>query len=85
MVEKTYRIIKTTTINLLAGIILAAVLVVNVFAKSSPSLISDDETQTLLAEIVKPLYKAAGVSFNQDKIYIVNDNSLNAFVKSSSV
>lgn len=78
--EKTYRIIKTTTINLLAGIILAAILVVNGFAKSSPSLISDDETQTLLAEIVKPLYNAAGVSFNQDKIYIVNDNSLNAFV-----
>lgn len=44
------------------------------------TLISDAETQNFLAQVLQPLYKAAGVNFNADKIFIVRDNSLNAFV-----
>lgn len=44
------------------------------------TLISDAETQNFLAEIIRPLYRAAGVNFDARKIFIVNDNSLNAFV-----
>ena len=44
------------------------------------TLITDAETQKFLADIVGPLYKAAGIAFRPDHIYIVRDNSLNAFV-----
>lgn len=47
---------------------------------SDITLISDAETQNYLAAIVRPLFQAAGLSFNANKIFIVNDNSLNAFV-----
>lgn len=43
-------------------------------------LISDVETQNYLTSVVRPLYNAAGISFNANNVYIVNDNSLNAFV-----
>ena len=43
-------------------------------------LISDAETQNYLADIIRPLFKAAGIAFNANNIFIVNDNSLNAFV-----
>ncbi len=46
----------------------------------SLSLISDEETESLVRDIVKPLYKAANVRFNPYDIYIVNDPTLNAFV-----
>ncbi|MBR1825323.1 MAG: M48 family metalloprotease [Alphaproteobacteria bacterium] len=49
-------------------------------ADDSITLISDAETQKYLADIVQPLYQAAGLAFNPNKIYIVRDNSLNAFV-----
>jgi len=44
------------------------------------ALISDAETQNYLAEIVRPLFRAAGLHFNENNIFIVNDSSLNAFV-----
>lgn len=43
-------------------------------------LISDEETEQLLAQIIQPLFKTAGVRFNRNNIYIVEDPSLNAFV-----
>ncbi|MEE6207521.1 MAG: M48 family metalloprotease [Alphaproteobacteria bacterium] len=43
-------------------------------------LISDAETQNYLSAIIKPLFRAAGLPFNANNIFIVNDNSLNAFV-----
>lgn len=51
----------------------------NVEAQSF-SLISDEETETFLADVAKPLFGAANVRFNRNNIYIVSDNSLNAFV-----
>jgi len=49
-------------------------------AAAQISLISDEETEQYLAEIVRPLFRQAGVPFGRHNIYIVNDNSLNAFV-----
>ena len=43
-------------------------------------LISDTETQNYLAEVVRPLFKAAGVPFDKNRLMIINDSSLNAFV-----
>lgn len=44
------------------------------------SIISDEETEQYLAQVLRPIFKTAGIPFNRNKIYIVNDNSLNAFV-----
>ena len=40
------------------------------------SIISDEETEQYLASVIRPLFQQAGVPFNRNKIYIVNDNSL---------
>lgn len=51
------------------------------YAKAdSIGLISDEETEDFLAKQLKPIFNAAGIPFNRNNIYIVNDNSLNAFV-----
>ncbi len=78
--EKTYRLKTNKMLKLLTGYILVAVLTFACKASAQPSLIMDDETQTLLSNIISPLFKAADIPFNKNKIYIVNDNSLNAFV-----
>ena len=44
------------------------------------SIITDEETEIYLSNIVRPIYQLAGIPFNRNKIYIVNDDSLNAFV-----
>ena len=49
-------------------------------ADDNITLISDAETQKYLADIVRPLFKAANLAFDSNKIYVVRDNSLNAFV-----
>ena len=45
-----------------------------------PSIISDDETESLLHQIVRPLYQAADIPFSPDKIHLLDDTELNAFV-----
>ena len=84
MVEKAYRLINKIMFKLLAGFILAAVCLTDCLADNSPSLISDDETHTLLTNIIQPLFKAANVSFDKNKIYTINDNSLNAFISNGN-
>ena len=84
MVEKAHRLIKKNILKLFVGYILATVLVFDCLAKQSPSLISDDETHTFLVNIIRPLFNAAGVTFDKNKIYIINDNSLNAFVSNGN-
>ncbi len=49
-------------------------------AQAQISIISDEETEMYLAQVLQPIFKTAGIPFNRNKIYIVNDNSLNAFV-----
>ncbi len=76
MVEQVIRIIKSIVFILL--------LFVGLYIKPTNAegltLISDAETQNYLAQVVKPLFNVAGVRFSPNNIYIVNDNSLNAFV-----
>ena len=49
-------------------------------AKANMTIISDEETEGYLESLIRPIFQAAGISFNRDKIFIVQDNSLNAFV-----
>lgn len=50
------------------------------WAQNMPPVISDDETETLLHQIIRPLFQAAGIPFRTDKIYLLKDDALNAFV-----
>ena len=74
MVAKITRLITASIVLILLGLLGKPAYADDI------TLISDAETQNFLAEIVRPLYKAAGLSFDANKIYIVRDNSLNAFV-----
>jgi predicted Zn-dependent protease len=44
------------------------------------SIIRDSETESLLADLTRPIFQAANLNPDDIKIYIVNDDSLNAFV-----
>ncbi len=53
----------------------------NSFAEQSgPSLIRDAQTEKFLRELARPIFIAADLNPQNIKIYIINDNSLNAFV-----
>lgn len=82
MVEKAYQRLRPFWQKLTGSLLLSVFL-----SWTAPSaqaqelrLISDEETEQLLAQITQPLFKAAGVPFNRNNLYIVEDNSLNAFV-----
>ncbi len=59
--------------------LLTALLAVEVKAQSL-KLISDEETEQLLAQVIQPLFKAANIKYYRNAVFIVEDNSLNAFV-----
>lgn len=44
------------------------------------TLIYDEETEKYLQEIIAPLYHAVGLSYDRHKVFVLQDNSLNAFV-----
>ncbi len=46
----------------------------------SLSLISDEETEIFLQKIIQPIFKTAQIPYDRNKVFLVDDNSLNAFV-----
>lgn len=87
MVEKVNRLISfikirqiLTTCRYFALPILILGLCLFSFNAAALSFISDDESETLVQHIVKPIFGAAGITFNPHKILIANDSTLNAFV-----
>jgi len=78
MVAKINRLKNILLMRLLFGFFLSAVFTFE--AKATPSLLTDDETETLLHQIVKPIFQVAGISYDPNKIHLLNDMSLNAFV-----
>lgn len=84
MVAKINRIIKTVKIRQVLTICriyaLCLIFCFLSFDAGAISFISDDESETLVNNIVKPIFKTAGISFNPNKVLIANDNTLNAFV-----
>ena len=79
MVAQTDRLTIIKSIKrILPAFCLAAFFAFSVSAE--PSVLTDDETETLLANVVKPIFNVAGVPYDPKKIHILNDMSLNAFV-----
>ncbi len=80
--EKTYKglkyLEKWIVTGLFSGVFLLAALLP--CKAQEIKIISDEETEQFLAEIIKPLFDAAGIKFYRNNIFIVEDNSLNAFV-----
>lgn len=65
----------------LAGVFFLALVFLSFGARADEiRIISDEETEQFLADIIRPLFKAANIPFNRNNIFIVEDNSLNAFV-----
>lgn len=64
-------------VRVLAFLLLTIVLMSNALAVS---IIRDEEIESVLKELTTPIYKAAGLPVQDVKLYIVNDEEINAFV-----
>lgn len=86
MVEKTYQRLKGLKLTaglsgLRSGIwLFAAFLALFVRPAQAITIISDEETERLLYKTAAPFYKTAGIPLRRSGLFIVQDNSLNAFV-----
>ncbi len=61
-------------------VLLAVVFVCSPYSAWAISIISDEETEAFLYKTAEPYYRAANIPIKRDKIFIVQDDSLNAFV-----
>ncbi len=64
----------------IAGAVTAVMMISTALPASAQSLIRDTEIEDTLEDFTTPLLRAAGLNADNVDIYIVNDNSLNAFV-----
>lgn len=84
--EETHKKLKTAIVSQLLKRLMKclclslAVLLWSLPEAAAINLIADEETEVFLRDITKPIFQAAGIPFNRNNIFIVNDNSLNAFV-----
>lgn len=78
ILQKKYKFLLRTIIILFSIIIHNFILAKNLYAQIS--IIREAETEKLLRDICYPIFKAAGLNTKNLKIYIVNDDSINAFV-----
>lgn len=70
--------------KLIAVILLAATFLAPGLAEASLNLIRDAEIESLLREYLDPLLTSAGIPPESVNIYIINNNSINAFVSGGS-
>lgn len=61
-------------------LLLTLLFVVLSFSANAISVISDEETESWLEDVLIPIYKSANLPFKRDNIHIIKDDSLNAFV-----
>ena len=64
--------------KLFATLLLSTVLLS--FPAHALSIITDEETETYIYEILTPLFKSANLPLERQNIHIIKDDSLNAFV-----
>jgi len=78
--KQSYKSVKTGLKTAVLGAITAMMVFGSAVPASAQSLIRDTEIEDTLEDFTTPLLKAAGLNSDNVDIYIVNDNSLNAFV-----
>lgn len=79
-INRLIRVFSKAWQGLICSILLLSAFLPSAMASNRISLISDEETELFLAQTLRPIFNAAGIPFNRNNIYIVNDESLNAFV-----
>ncbi|TYC58556.1 M48 family metallopeptidase [Rhodobacterales bacterium] len=77
------RLIRKTVAMACSAAILLPFAVGPANAQRSLPLIRDAETEALMKDYAKPIFKAAGISNSAPEIILVNDKSFNAFVPDS--
>ncbi len=80
--QRLIDIFLTINIKRLCSSILLLIVVLLLFPQYvyGMSIISDEEIEQFLYKTASPFYHAANIPLNRNKIFIVQDNSLNAFV-----
>ena len=80
--QRIIDIFLTASFKQLCGriILLTAVLLFVPIPAFGLSIISDEETEQFLYNTAAPFYRSANIPISRNKIFIVQDNSLNAFV-----
>jgi predicted Zn-dependent protease len=78
ILQKKYKFLLRVIIFTSAIIIHNFILAKNLYAQIS--IIREAETEKFLRDICYPLFKVAGLNTKNLKIYIINDDSINAFV-----
>ncbi len=72
--------------SLLGGVLGAALIASSsstpAVAQSRPSLVRDAETEALIQDYLRPIFKAAGLRASSVELYLVNSPDFNAFVAS---
>jgi len=66
--------------RLCSSILLLVVVLVSPQYAYGLAIISDEETEQFLYNTASPYYSAANIPINRNKIFIVQDNNLNAFI-----
>ncbi|MEM9635555.1 MAG: M48 family metalloprotease [Pseudomonadota bacterium] len=74
---------KTMALACSAAIVLPMVVTPASAQRGRLPLIRDAETESLLKDYAKPIFKVAGISNSEPEIILVNDKSFNAFVPDS--
>ncbi|NYT41256.1 M48 family metalloprotease [Sphingomonas sp. R-74633] len=63
----------------------SAALLIWIQPAAAQSILRDAETESLLADMAKPLFIAAGLSPANGKVVLINDSSINAFVAGGQI
>ncbi|MDR1333794.1 MAG: M48 family metalloprotease [Holosporaceae bacterium] len=65
--------------KLLRIFLLAIFVATSSYSRANLSIVRDAEVEEFLLELVKPIFKAAGLQSKSAKVYVINSDSINAF------
>ncbi|MET4633266.1 M48 family metalloprotease [Kaistia defluvii] len=82
MTNSIQRVVRGLVGGMIGIAMLAPLAVGPAEAQSRPALVRDAETEALIQDYLRPIYKAAGLRATSVELYLVNNPSFNAFVAS---
>ncbi|WP_245557291.1 M48 family metalloprotease [Kaistia granuli] len=82
MLKSAQRIMRGLMGGVVGAVLLAPMASGPVAAQSRPALVRDAETEALIQDYLKPIFKAAGLRSSSIELYLVNSPAFNAFVAS---
>ncbi|ODT13763.1 MAG: peptidase [Kaistia sp. SCN 65-12] len=76
------RVVRGLLGSVVGAAFMASLASVPAVAQSRPSLVRDAETEALIQDYLRPIFKAAGLRASSVELYLVNSPDFNAFVAS---